>query len=78
MAPKTKAKYHLDIEGTIYDWDAETITVAQIRELANLPANVPVIEVDFKDNSEHELAENAVIELKPGQGFSKKIGFKRG
>jgi hypothetical protein len=77
MAPK-KSKYHIDIEGTIYDWDEETITVPQLRDLGDLPANVPVIEVDFKDNSERELPEDAVIELKPGQGFAKKLGYKRG
>lgn len=77
MAPK-KSKYEIDIEGTTYDWEEDTITVAQIRELGGLPADVPVIEVDFKDNSEHELAEDAVVTLKPGQGFAKKIGFKRG
>jgi hypothetical protein len=77
MAPK-KTKYQIDIEGTTYDWEEDTITVAQIRELGGLPADVPVIEVDFKDNSEDELAEDAVVTLKPGQGFAKKIGFKRG
>ena len=77
MASK-KSKYHIDIEGTIYDWDEETITVAQLRDLGHLPADVPVIEVDFKDNSEHELAEDAILELKPGQGFAKKLGYKRG
>ena len=77
MAPK-KPKYEIDIEGTTHDWDKDTITVPQIRELGDLPTDVPVIEVDFKDNSENELAEDAVIALKPGQGFAKKIGFKRG
>jgi hypothetical protein len=76
MAPKPK--YHIDIEGTIHDWDEDTITVAQIRELGDLPSDVPLIVIDFKDNSEDELAEDAVITLKPGQGFAKKIGFKRG
>lgn len=77
VAPK-KSKYRIDIEGAIYDWDEDTITVAQIRELGGLPVDVPVIEVDVKDNSEHELAEDAIVTLKPGQGFAKKIGFKRG
>lgn len=77
VAPK-KPKYEIDIEGTLHDWDEDTITVAQIRELGDLPSDVPVIVIDFKDNSEDELAEDAVITLKPGQGFAKKIGFKRG
>ncbi|MEK6272842.1 MAG: hypothetical protein AABM42_09365 [Actinomycetota bacterium] len=78
MAPKTKSKYHIEIEGTIYDWNEETITVPQLRDLGDLPADVPVIEVDLKDQSERELAADEVIQLKPGQGFSKKLGYKRG
>lgn len=73
-----KSKYHIDIEGTIHDWDEETIIVPQLRDLGELPTDVPVIEVDFKDNSERELAEDEVIRLKPGQGFAKKLGYKRG
>lgn len=75
MAPK---KFEVDIEGTIYDWDQETITVPQLRQLGGLPADTPVVEIDLKENTEHELAEDAVVELKPGQGFAKKVRFKRG
>ena len=77
MAQK-HSKYEVNIEGTIHDWDRETITVPQIRELGGLPTNVPVVEIDLKDNTEQQLAEDAVIELKPGQGFAKKVSFKRG
>jgi hypothetical protein len=78
MSPKTKSKFHIDIEDTIFDWNENTITVQQIRDLGGLPADTPVIEVDFKDNSERELPENEVIQLKPGQGFGKKLGYRRG
>jgi hypothetical protein len=37
-----------------------------------------VIEIDFDDNTEHTLAEDAVVTVKPGHGFGKKIEFKRG
>jgi hypothetical protein len=70
-------KYHIDIEGTIYDWDQDTITVPQIRELGNLPTNLPVLEID-KDNNQRTLAEDEVVELKPGMGFSKKVTYQRG
>ncbi len=53
MAPK-KPKYEIDIEGTTHDWDKDHYR-PQIRELGDLPTDVPVIEVDFKDNSENEL-----------------------
>lgn len=75
---KTKAKYTVNIEGTEYSWDQDTITPAQIRELAGLPANQPVIEVDQKTNAEHTLAEDAIVEVKPGHGFGKKVRFQRG
>ena len=70
-------KYYLDIEGKEYPWDEDTITVPQIRELGNLPANLPVIEID-PDNNERTLAENEVITLKPGHRYGKKVKYKRG
>ena len=70
-------KFHIDIEGTLYDWDEDTITVPQIREPGDLPEDLPVIEVD-KDNNQRTLEEDEIVELKPGMGFSKKVGYKRG
>lgn len=71
-------KYEIDIEGTKFPWDEDTITPAQIRELGNLPSDQPVIEVDLKTNEERTLAEGEVVEVKPGKGFGKKVTFKRG
>lgn len=70
-------KYHVDIEGQVYDWDKPTITAADIRELAGLPAGTPVIVVD-EENNQRTLAEGEVVELKPGLGFSKKVRYARG
>lgn len=70
-------KYYLDIEGREYPWNEDTISVPQIRELGNLPANLPVIEID-PDNNERTLAENEVIILKPGHRYGKKVRYKRG
>lgn len=70
-------KYFVEIEGTEYPWSKDTITVPEIRQLGNLPQNVPVIEVD-PDNNEITLAEDAVITLKPGHRYGKKVRFKRG
>jgi len=70
--------YDVNIEGTIQSWDHPTITSAQIRTLGHLPDDQSVIEIDFKDNSERTLAEGEAVELKPGHGFGKKVGFKRG
>jgi hypothetical protein len=76
--PAAKAKYLINIEGTETPWDKDTITVPEIRELGNLPATDPVIEVDLKDNTERTLAEDEVVEIKPGKGFGKKVKFQRG
>lgn len=78
-APAQKGKtYEVNIEGDLHDWDHPTISVPQIRELGGLPADQPVIEIDFQHNTERTLGEAEVVELKPGQGFGKKVGFKRG
>lgn len=70
--------FQVNIEGTLFEWTSDTITVQQIRELGGLPNDLPVIEVDLKDNSERTLAEDEVVTLKPGMGFAKKVGFQRG
>ena len=76
--PGKGPKYEVNIEGGLYPWDEATITVAQIRELGSLPADLPVIEVDLTTNEERTLEEAEVVELKPGKGFGRKVSFKRG
>jgi hypothetical protein len=71
-------KYEVNIEGALYEWGRSTITVAEIRGLAKFDASQPLVEVDLKDNTERTLAEDEVVELKPGKGFGKKVQFKRG
>jgi hypothetical protein len=70
-------KFRIDIEGTLHDWDRDTITTEEIAQLGGWDTSVGVIEID-KDNNERTLAPGAVVELKPGQGFAKKVKFKRG
>jgi hypothetical protein len=71
-------KYFVDIEGIDYPWDRSTISVPEIRELGDLDPTQPVIEVNLKDNSERTLAEDEIVEIKPGRGFARKVRFKRG
>jgi hypothetical protein len=75
---KQGPKYFVNTEGAEHPWDASTITVQQIRELADWDTSQPIVEVDLEDNSETTLAEDAVVTLKPGQGFAKKVRFQRG
>ena len=77
MADHKGPKFHIDIEGNLYDWDEDTITVPQIRQLGSLPTDVPVLEID-RENNQRELAEDEVVHLKPGVGFSKKVKYQRG
>ena len=71
-------KYDVDIEGQIHQWDRDTITVPELRGLSGYASDQQMIEVDLKENTERVLAEDEVIELKPGKGFAKKVAFKRG
>lgn len=70
-------KYFIDIEGKEYEWDKNTITVTELRQLGNLPTDQPVIEVD-PDNNERTLNEDEIITLKPGHRYGKKVLYKRG
>ena len=75
---KTGPKYYVNLEGDEKTWDAETITIPQIRELGRWDIGQAVVEVNLDDNTEVTLAETAVVTLKPGHGFAKKIKFQRG
>jgi multiubiquitin len=77
--PAQKGKvFEVNIEGRIHEWTHSTISVPQIRQLGGLPDNQPVIEIHFHPNTERTLGENEIVELKPGHGFGKKVGSKRG
>ena len=78
VGEKQGPKFLIDIEGTDHPWDRDTITTAEIRQLGNFPADTPVLEIDLKDNTQRQLAEGEVVEVKPGRGFSKKVRFQRG
>lgn len=77
-AQKQGPKFFINIEGAEKPWHEETISVAEIRELAGWEATQQVVEVNLEDNTEHTLGENETVTLKPGHGFAKKIRFQRG
>lgn len=70
-------KFFVDIEGTVFPWDKETITTEDIIRLGGWNASQGVIEIDA-NNVEHTLQPVQTVELKPGHGFAKKVKFKRG
>lgn len=71
-------EFWVNIEGQIHNWDHDTITVQEIRDLGKFPAGIEVIIVNLDDNTQRNLTEDEVIELKPGLGFSKKVRYQRG
>lgn len=78
IAERKTPKYTVNLEGQEFDWDRDTILIPEIRQLAGWEASQPVVEIDLQDNTEKTLAEDAVVALKPGQGFAKKVKFQRG
>lgn len=71
-------KYFVNLEGNEVPWARDHITVTEIRDLAGWDASQPIVEVDLEENTERTLPDDADVPLKPGQGFAKKIKFKRG
>ncbi len=77
-ADEAGEKYFVNIEGTIHPWDSNTITVPEIRKLAGWDTTQQVVEVNLEDNTEQTLPDDAIVMLKPGHGFAKKVKFQRG
>ena len=74
---KAGPKYYVNIEGTEYPWDRETITVPEIRQLGNIPADQHIIQEDENGN-ETTLDDNATVELKPGHRIGRAPKYRRG
>ena len=53
-------RYEVWINDTIHSWDKDTISVAEMRELAGLPADCPMIAIDLVAEQEVPLPEDAV------------------
>lgn len=76
--PGEGPKYYVDIEGDLYAWNDDEITVPEIIELGDLPEEKGVVIIDLRTQKQRTLDEDEVIELEPGKGFSQKYEFKRG
>lgn len=78
-APSEQAgqKFFVNIEAREYEWDRSTITVPEIRQLGNLPADQPVICEDA-EGRERTLAEDETITIKPGHRHGRAPKYKRG
>ncbi len=76
-AVQSGQKFYINIEGTEYPWDRETITVAEIRSLGGIPSNQAIVQ-ESPEGSERTLGENETIELKPGHRHGRAPRYKRG
>lgn len=70
-------KFYVNIEGVEYPWDQETITVAEIRSLGNIPSDQVVIQ-EAPDGSERTLGDNDTVILQPGHRHGRAARYRRG
>ncbi|CAN5232313.1 hypothetical protein BH20ACT16_BH20ACT16_15190 [soil metagenome] len=73
-------RYELWIEDTIYSWEKDTISLAEMRELAGLPSDCPMSAVDLVAQQEVPLPEDAVHAVpprEPGKPLVKRTQFKQ-
>jgi hypothetical protein len=80
-AQSDAAHYEVLIEGKVYPWDNDTISVADIRELGNLPKDAPVVEENLRDGTERTLSEDEMLrpgKLEEGKRPTKRVNFRQG
>lgn len=70
-------KFFVNIEGTEYLWDKNTITIDEIRQLGNIPVDQQIV-VENPDGTEQQLTDSTIIEIKPGHRFGRAPKYKRG
>ena len=79
-SPPEGPTYEIWIEDTIHPWDKDTISLAEIRELAGMPADCSVVAVDLVAEQQVPLSEDSVHEIPPreaGRPLVKRMQFKR-
>jgi hypothetical protein len=70
-------KSFINIEGREYPWTKETITVSELKLVGRLPSRQQVVE-EFPNGTERTLADDQMIQLKPGHRYGRAPKFKRG
>jgi hypothetical protein len=74
------AQYEVLIEGKAHSWGKDTISVADIREIGDLPANTAVVEENLRDGSERTLGKDETLhpgKLEAGKKPTKRVNFRR-
>ena len=73
-------RYEIWIDDKIHSWSKDTISVAEMRELAGVPADTPMIAVDLVAQQEVPLPEDAVHSVPPrdpGKPLIKRTHFRQ-
>lgn len=70
-------KYYVNIEDIEHEWSKSTITVAEIRQLGDIPADQSIIE-ETPEGQERTMPEDEVITLKPGHRYGRAAIYRRG
>lgn len=74
------AEHEIVIEDTLYRWGKPTITGQEIKELAGIPQDAAVVQVDLIAGTQEPLKDGDVHELprlEPGKGIVKRVVFRR-
>ena len=73
-------RYEVWVNDKIHSWDKDTISVAELRELAGLPDDCPMSAVDLVNQQEVPLPEDAVHSVPPrdvGKPLVKRTHFRQ-
>jgi len=70
-------KYHFWVDGVEHVVHQETLTVAEIKAIGGVPADLPLLLL-HDDGTEEVLRDDETVELKPGRRFARAPRFKRG
>ena len=65
------------VDGVEYQVESDTLTGGEIMDLAGIPREVGLVIIN-DDDTQTQVGEDEVIELKPGRRFSKAPRFRRG
>jgi hypothetical protein len=70
-------KYHFWVDGVEHIVHESSLTVAEIKQVGGVPPDLPLLLLN-DGGTEEVLADEEVIELKPGRRFARAPRFKRG
>lgn len=71
-------KFFIDIEGVVHEVEDGIVTYDEILALGGWEASLGILQIDLKTQESKSLEPGAIVEIKPGMGFSKKVRWKRG